>query len=105
MTTIALKGNETDSRRIAQAIRDLQRGRHNAHGSVTLNHDGAATETVVEAPNCSSDSHVSLAPTTANAAAQLTSGSMYWAAENGQFTITHGSTSNDDETFTWAVAG
>ena len=105
MTTKALALTEENQRVINSAIQALQRGRNNAHGSFTLNGNGSDTELTVIARNCSVNSHVSLSPTTANAATQLFSGDMYWIAGNGEFTVTHGATPNNDETFTYAIVG
>ncbi len=105
MTTRGLALTEKSTRVVNHAIRELQRGRNNAHGSFTLNGNSSDTEITVTALNCSANSHVSVAPTTANAAGQFTSGDMYWVAGNGSFIVTHGATSNNDETFTYGIVG
>ncbi len=105
MTTQALSLVENRQRTINHAIRELQRGRSNAHGTFTLNGNNSDTELVVSAPNCATGSHVSITPKSANAAAQWAGGDMYIVTGNQQFTVTHGTTSNSDETFTYGIVG
>ena len=102
MTTVAIRGKETNPQRIIQAIRDLQQGRSNAHGTFTLTGDGSATSLQVSAPTCAAGSQVNITATTANAAA--ISG-VYVVAANGSFTVHHATTNNSDCTFTWSING
>ena len=101
MTTAALSLNETDQRRINHAIQQLQQGRNNAHGSFTLS-VSPATSVSVSAPNCAAGCHVSVTPTSANAA-DVTG--LYVTATNGSFTVTHDATVNADCTFTFGIVG
>lgn len=103
MSTISIRGNETSVPRIVQAIRDLQQGRSNAHGTFTLTGNGAATSLAVTAETCASGSHVNVTATTANAAALMTG--LYVVAANGSFTVHHATTNNSDCTFTWSING
>lgn len=84
------------------AIAQLQQGRSNAVGSVTLT-AGAATTTVT-APNCSVSSAVLLFPTTANAAA-IVAATYVSTISNGSFVVTHTNNANADKTFLWAALG
>lgn len=95
---------EKDPTRINQAIRDLFMGRSNAVGTVTLT--ASATTTVVAALNIGASSRVFLMPTTANAAADFASGSLYISAvASGTFTITHPNDADTDKTFFWVALG
>lgn len=90
--------------RINQALRDLFQGRSNAVGAVTLTAND--TTTTVTAANCGEDSKIFLMPTTANAAADFGSGSLYVSAvANGTFTITHPNDADEDKTFFWVALG
>lgn len=104
MSTLPLSIAETRPDRIAQAIRNLQQGRSNATGSVTLRTSN--TTTVVTAPNCAPTSAVLLFPTTAHAGAELAAGGCYVSAvASGSFTVTHASNSQADRTFFYACLG
>ncbi len=95
---------ETSLVRIVQAIRDLAEGRSNAVGTVTLTANAAST--AVTAANCGPDSRVFLMPTTANAAADFGSGSLYVSSVSaGTFTITHPNDADTDKTFFWLAIG
>jgi hypothetical protein len=92
----------SDIDEIRDAVRQLVRGRSNATGTVTLT--PGATTTVVSAPfNVSARSRVGMSPTTANAAAALTT--TFWVAGNGSFTITHANNAQADRTFIWSAQG
>ncbi len=95
---------ERDTTRIVQAIRDLFQGRSNAVGTVTLTAND--TTTTVTALNVGLSSRVFLMPTTANAAADFGSGSLYISdVASGSFTITHPSDADTDKTFFWVALG
>jgi len=97
---------EQDPIRQNNAIRQLIEGRSNAVGIVTLTGNGVATSKVVPAQNCSPSSAVFLFPTTAHAAAVVTT--TYVQPSNviaKQFTITHAVTSFGDCTFFWVCLG
>lgn len=90
--------------RINGAIRELFQGRSNAVGTVTLT--ASTTTTAVTAINCGTDSKIFLMPTTANAAADFVSGSLYVSSVGqGTFTITHPSDADTDKTFFWVALG
>lgn len=96
---------EKNFARIVQSLQDLFAGRNNAFGEFTLL-TGSETETVVTAPNCAPDSAPLLVPMTANAASEFASGNMYISdVTNGEFTVTHATSANDDRTFRYFTAG
>lgn len=101
MTARVVNRDEKDLTVFSLAINELTQGRSNAHGTVTLTANAAST--VVTNANCASGSSVDLNPTTANAAAALTT--TYWVAANGSFTITHANNAQTDRTFTYAIQG
>jgi hypothetical protein len=89
---------------IIQAVRELIRGRTNAHGTVTL--AASATTTTISdksASNITASSAIALTPTTANAAAALTT--TYVTAGKKQFVVTHANNAQLDRTFTWSAKG
>lgn len=96
--------NETNPRRIVQAIRELFEGRSNAVGTVTLT--AGATTTTVTAINCGRESRVFLEPTTANASAERGAGTIYISSVGaGTFEITHANNAQTDRTFFWSALG
>lgn len=101
MSTRPLRREETDLRRICEAVEQLQQGRSNAHGSFTLTDDGVATTTTVLAPTCGSGSHVNITPTTADAAAL---GALRVVAGNGSFVVHHATTVNTCS-YTYSING
>jgi hypothetical protein len=105
MTARPIRRDEKDLSEICKAIQQLQQGRSNAHGTFTLDDDGVATSTAVTSINCGENSHVSIAPTNAFAAAMLAAAAgIYVVAANGSFTVHHGTTT-DECTFTYAING
>lgn len=109
MTTGAglfLSQDEHDPFRQNSVIRQLIEGRSNAVGTATLTGDGVATSTTVTATTCGPNSAVFMFPTTANAAAVVST--TYIDPANvtpGQFIVTHATTSNADVTFFYACLG
>lgn len=101
MSGYSVSTSETNLAKFAIAIQQLYAGRSNANGTVTL--AASATSTVVTATNCAAGSSVSLNPTTANAAAALST--TYSIAGNGVFTVHHASNTQTDRTFTYACFG
>ncbi len=79
----ALGLGERDPRRVNHAIRELQRGRSNAHSTFLLSGSGVTT---VDASNCGKDSHVSITPLNADAAAMMAG--LYVTPGNGSFDVT-----------------
>src|SRR6476661_2207384 len=95
---------ETDLKKIVLAIQQLAAGRSNAVGTVTLA-TGAAT-TVVSDKNCAAGSTPLLTATTANAATEVGSGTIYVSTvTNGSFTITHANSATTGRTFLYALVG
>jgi hypothetical protein len=95
---------ETNPKRIIEAIEQLAQGRSNAHGTFTLTADGVATSTVVTAPTCGSASHVNITPTNANAANAIRTTDLYVVAANGSFTVHHAASALS-RTFSYSVNG
>lgn len=108
MSGIALQPEETNLRRIVQAIMALLQGRSNAVGQVTLR-AGFATTVVTKAThpavvNMSVDSEVFYESLTANAAAVRWS--LYTTNKvQGGFTINHVNNANADKTFAFLIQG
>jgi hypothetical protein len=101
VAALSLKEKNQDT--INQAINQLQQGRDNASGIVTLAVSPATTTTVVS-PVCSPTSGVQLTPMTADAAAALTA-TYVSATSKGQFTIAHANSAQVDRTFFYRVHG
>lgn len=98
----ALSLREKNPTTINQAIRELQNGRNNATGTVTLT---TGTSTTVPAPNCSPSCIVLLQEITADAAAaRYASPWVLPTAQKGQFTLAHAAGPND-RTFWWICLG
>jgi hypothetical protein len=105
VAALSLKEKNPDT--VNAAIRELQNGRDNASGTVTLA-VSPATTTTVAAPNCSSTSGVQLTPATLSAAVEWGNKTMYVptsAVAKGQFTITHSANAAVDRTFFYRVHG
>lgn len=85
----------------AIATNALMEGRSNAYGEVTLT--VSDDETTVYDTNVAADSHISLSPTTANAAR------CGWYISDrvpgSSFTVTHDSDALTDKTFTYGITG
>jgi len=89
--------------KVVEAVHRLTRTRD---GEVTL--DAGAPWTVVTDPTVTPDTVILFDPLTANAAAELYSGSMYVLPVNrflGSFLITHLNAGTTDRTFRWLAAG
>lgn len=104
MTTLAIRLNEKKPERIAEAIAQLQQGRSNAHGTVTLA-VSPATTTTVTAPTCAAGSQVNITATSANGANIARTADFYIVAGNESFVIHHGASVNTDMNFTWSING
>lgn len=86
-------------RKLAEAIEQIANGSSRTVGSVTLTAN--ATTTTVVSQNVTPSSHITLTPTTANAAAEVPYIS---ARTNGaSFVITHANTASTDRTFTYEI--
>ena len=94
--------NERQHRRqIAKVLRSAMRGQLNCSLSVTLT-ESATTTTITDA-RISTQTCISLMPTTANAANALAT--TYITCTQGSATITHASDTSTDRTFTAALIG
>ena len=95
---------ETDLKKIVLALQQLAAGRSNAVGTVTL--ATGASNTTVTTANCAPGSTPILVPASANAAAEVGSGTMYVSAvASGSFTITHANSATTGRTFLYATLG
>jgi hypothetical protein len=107
MPTKQLGWDQKDPGMIVQAIIELQQGRSNAVGTVTLA-VSPATSTVVPFKDCSVSSNVILSPRTAHASALYALGTVFILKANiinNQFTITHPASVNADNTFDYTCSG
>lgn len=105
MTVTVPAINETDLKKINQAIQQLSAGRSNAVGVVTLA-VAPATSTTVTDRNCATGTVPILVPTTANAAAaQATTYVPTTTIANGSFVIQHASSAQTDRKFLYALYG
>ena len=87
-----------------QAIRQLMEGRSNALVEVTLT--DSVGSTAVIAQTCGAGSAPIPVPMTAEAAAELSSGSMYiTSVANGSFSVVHTNSSVTTRTFRFVVLG
>ena len=75
-----------DTRELSEALRDAQRGRLNAAGTVTLTEN--QTTTVVTDQRIGADTYVGLTPETANAAAEIGGGTLYVSARTAGTSFT-----------------
>lgn len=104
MSTPPLSPSDTRPDKIVQAIRNLQAGRNNATGSVSLAINTTTTTVVV--PNCAPTSQVFLFPKTAHAGAELAAGGCFVSSiGNGSFVVTHANNAQADRTFGYVALG
>lgn len=99
---MSVSTNETDQTKINRAIQQLEQGRLNVTGTVTLTPNAGVT--VVKAANCGAASKVFLTPATLDAAAALAS-TYITSVANGSFTISHLSNAQSDRIFGYACLG
>jgi len=91
------------NRQISDVVNNVMRGKTNNTGEVTITN--SATSTVVADYNVGPESVIIFMPTTAAAATELASGSMYVSARSqNSFTITHTNAATT-RTFSYAVIG
>ena len=102
MPIVNIPSNETDLNRVVFMVQELARGRNNAVGTFTLT--TSATTTAVTSINCGAGSTVLIQPTTANAAAALTT-TFIGTVANGSFTVTHANNAQTDRTYRYAISG
>lgn len=89
------------------AINRILNGKINIRGTVTLPTD-ASTTTVVDDPRVGPESIIQLMPTTAAAATEYVTGSVYISdrdTANKQFTITHSNSGVAGRTFDYGIIG
>ncbi len=90
-------------RQLAQQLTTAIQGRLDCTFSLTLTANAASTTII--------DSRISLStavlamPTTANAAAEIGNGTMYFTPTAGQCVVTHANNAQADRTFTIAILG
>lgn len=98
------RATEEWSRLLAIGINQLEEGRSNAFGTVTLAANQATT-TLTDI-RIGTDSVICFMPTTANAAAEVGAGGMYvGAVTGGSATITHANNAQADRTFAYSIQG
>jgi len=96
--------DEKDQRKQNGVLRGIMGGKTNNTGSFTIT--ASAATTVVTDFRAGADSTVIVSPTTASAATEWASGSMYVSSTGKEtFTVTHTSSSPVDRTFKYAVIG
>jgi len=104
MTAYVPPAGSTDLKAFWRSILSLASGRSNATGTVTLT--VSATSTTVTDQNCAVGTVPILVPTTADAAAALSTTYIPAATIlNGSFVITHANNSQADRTFLYAFQG
>lgn len=106
MSGIHLSPGEKSVTPVVNAVRQIVQGRDDASGIVTLTAN--TTTTLVPAPNTAPTSHIILSPATAAAAAEWKNGTIYVNQSDisqGQFIITHSSSSTSGRTVFWAARG
>jgi hypothetical protein len=89
-------------RRLVESVNLLGNGRSNAVGTLTLR--ASQTTTEVMDKRVGLDSVIMLMPTTANAAAALST-TYVSARSQGSFELTHASNGQTDKTFGYAIKG
>jgi hypothetical protein len=99
--TLPVEGT-SDPRQVALVVRNAMDGKLNATGTVTLTASSATT--AVTDNRAGGESVILFMPTTANAAAELST--MYVSARAKQaFTITHANNAQTDRTFSYVILG
>ena len=93
------------TRELAESVRDAQRGRLNAAGTVTLTAN--QTTTTVTDQRIGQDTYVGLTPETANAAAEVGGGTLYVSGRTAgtSFTLTHANNAQTDRDFRYVLIG
>lgn len=102
--TPPLSPNAPWGRRAIDTISAALRGKTNNRGEITLT-AGAATTTLTD-EKIGADSVIALQAMTANAAAEIGAGTLYFSAmTGGAATITHANNAQTDRTFRYTVTG
>lgn len=99
---MSVASNERDLGRIVTAVQQIEQGRLNVTGQVTL--AAGTTKTTVKAMNCGAQCEVFLSPRTANAAAAVST-TYVSSVVNGGFELTHLNNAQTDRTFGFACLG
>lgn len=97
---------DTHRRQLAESINNVQKGKLNNTGEVTLTAN-AATSTLTD-PRLTVFSVVTFDPMTANAATELYGATMYCLTanrNNGTWTITHANNAQTDRQFRYTILG
>jgi len=93
-----------NSREVAQVVNNILDGKVNSTGSFTCT--TSATSTVVTDFRAGKQSIILLMPTTANAASEVSNGTIFISARNKQsFTVTHSNNSQADRSYGYAILG
>lgn len=90
-------------RQIARALNEALAGRLDCTKLVTLTED--VTTTTVTDARININTAVLAMPTTANAAAEIGAGGMYFTTANGSVVVTHANNAQTDRTFMLAFIG
>lgn len=91
-------------RNVSTTVNNIMRGKTNNTGSVTLTANAATT--TLSDPNIGGNSVVNFSPTTANAAAEVGNGTLYFDAPgSGSVVIEHANNAQTDRTFNYIVIG
>ena len=91
-------------REAAEIVNSVRDGKLNTVDSLTLT--TSSTTTTLTDPRIGPNSHITLTPTSATAAAAVGSATgVFVTPGDGTATITHDSTADTDRTFTYAVLG
>lgn len=91
-------------REAAETVNSARDGKLNSVGSLTLRAN--ETTTTLSDPRIGPNSHISLTPTSATAAAAVGSATGVFVTPGDETaTITHNSTADADRTFTYAILG
>ena len=97
---------EEHTRKVAEAVRELQEGKLRSIGTVTLA-ASAATTTLTDR-RIGRETGVLLIPTTANASAEVGNGTIYQTYKNatkGQAVLNHANNAQTDRTFIYVLLG
>lgn len=89
-------------RRVGDGANKALDGANRTVSKVTLTAN--TTTTTVTSPYVTADSHISLTPTTANAAGVVASTYISARTSGASFTITHPSDADTDKTFTYEIS-
>src|SRR5262245_4264096 len=93
-----------DARQVAAVVNRLAQGKLNCTGSVTL--AAGAASTGVSDARATAASVVLLMPTTANAATELSNGTLYVSVRvKGGFTLAHANNAQTDRAFGYLLIG